>query len=73
MIFENENTTEGMLKSLKIMHANIPSWTSKENFTEIGHVGDQLTVERAVNCLLSVNNGFTADERLDGIHLEIAD
>lgn len=76
MIFENENTTEGMIASLKIMHNDVPNWTSENDvthFSEIGHVGDQLTVERAVNSLLSVSNGFTAKERLEGIHLEIAD
>lgn len=42
-------------------------------FNKIGVVGDQLSVERAVNCLSSLANGFTAEERLDGLHLEIAD
>ena len=40
---------------------------------EEGVVGDQLTIERAVNCLMSLSNGFSADERLEGLHCEIAD
>ena len=36
-------------------------------------VGDQLTVELAVNCHMSLCNGFTPDERLEGLHFEIAD
>ena len=40
---------------------------------KIGVIGDQLSVKRAVNCLSSLANGFTSEERLDGIHLEIAD
>ena len=36
-------------------------------------IGDQLTVERAVNCHVSRCNGFTPEERLEGLHLEIAD
>lgn len=44
-----------------------------KHFSEVGLVGDELTIERGVNCLLSLSNGFTAEERLDGIHLEIAD
>ena len=39
----------------------------------MGVVGDQLSVERAVNCLSSLANGFTPEERLDGMHIEIAD
>ncbi|CAB4039431.1 Hypothetical predicted protein [Paramuricea clavata] len=76
IIQENENTTEGMLETLKSMHSYVPRWTSKENithFTDIGHVGDQVTVERSVNCLMAVSNGFTATERLEGIYFEIAD
>lgn len=38
-----------------------------------GVVADQLSVERGVNCLLQVANGLTAKERMDGIHLEVAD
>ena len=58
------------------MHANVSSWTSKEQdtyYTQVGHVGDQLTIERGANCLMSVSNGFTADERLAGMYLEVAD
>ena len=43
------------------------------SFHEAGVVGDQLTVERVVNTHLSVCNGFTADERMEGMHCEIAD
>ena len=42
-------------------------------YHEIGVVGDQLTVERGVNCMLSMANGFSQDDRLEGIHVEIAD
>lgn len=36
-------------------------------------VGDQLTTERTVNCILSMANGFMPDDRLEGMHAEIAD
>ena len=36
-------------------------------------LGDQLSVERAVHCISSLANGFTLEERLDGLHVEIAD
>ena len=35
--------------------------------------GDQLTVERAVNIIASVSNGFTPEDRLEGITIQIAD
>jgi len=57
------------------LHSYVPQYTSqgKTVFNKIGVIGDQLSVERAVNCLSSLANGFTAEERLDGLHLEIAD
>lgn len=36
-------------------------------------VGDQLSVERAVDGKVSLSNGFTPEERLDGLHFEVAD
>ena len=38
-----------------------------------GVVGDQLTVERAINGHMSLSNGFTAEERIEGLHFEVAD
>ena len=42
-------------------------------YAEQGVVGDQLTVERGVNGLFEVSNGFTAEERHEGLHFEVAD
>ena len=36
-------------------------------------VGDQLTVERGVNVIEAVQNSFTPEERLERIHMKIAD
>ena len=33
--------------------------------------GDQLTVERAVNVILSVANGYIPKDRLEGINLQL--
>lgn len=57
------------------IHSYVPHHSSqvKTVYNKVGVVGDQLSVERAVNCLASLANGFTPDERLDGLHLEIAD
>ena len=35
--------------------------------------GDQLSVERGINGHMSLANGFSPDDRLDGLHFEIAD
>ena len=60
---------------LKHLHGYIPVSSDENLYTlhAAGVVGDQLTIERAVNCLMSLSNGFSADERLEGLHCEIAD
>lgn len=35
--------------------------------------GDQLTIERSVNVVASVANGYTPEERLEGMHFQIGD
>ena len=57
------------------LHSYVPSHSTQGEtfFNELGVVGDQLSVQRAVKCLASLANGFTPEERLDGLHLEIAD
>lgn len=70
VIFKNENTNEDMLAILHQFHSYLPRMES-------GHVdgqivtGDQLSVERAVNVIGSVANGYTAEARLEGINLQI--
>ncbi len=44
-----------------------------KTLTEQGFMADQLSVERGVNGLLQLKNGFTSEDRLDCIHMEIAD
>eukprot|EP00794_Sanderia_malayensis_P013233 gene13233-14591_t len=46
---------------------------SEINCSNLGVARDQGSVERGVNVLLELRNGFTPGERLDGLHLEIAD
>ena len=65
-----------MTQALRQLHSYVPKWSPREGstfFHEVGIVGDQLTVERSANCLVSLSNGFTPEERLDGLHVEIAD
>lgn len=42
-------------------------------FGHQGIVGDQLSVERGISGHMSLSNGFTKEERLEGLHFEIAD
>ena len=42
-------------------------------FGEQGIVGDQLSVERGINGHMSLSNGLTKEERLEGLHFEVAD
>ena len=73
-IFENENDSDGIKEVLKVLHKFVP-YAGDENriYAEQGNVGDQLSVERAVNCMLQLSNGFTPEERLDGLHFECGD
>ena len=75
IIFEDENNSDGIHKVLKHLHDQIPSASdqSKTIYHNAGVAGDQLTIERAVNSILSTSNGFTSNDRLEGIHAEIAD
>ena len=36
-------------------------------------IGDQLTVDRAVNALMAQQNGYTEEERMTGLNIGIAD
>jgi len=67
--------TDGINQAMHQFHSYVPRHSSlgKTAYNEVGVVGDQLSVERAVNCLASLANGFSPNERLDGLRLEIAD
>ena len=58
-----------------VLHEFVPKkeMENEKIFGEQGVVGDQLSVERGVNCLLELSNGFTKEERLEGLHFEIGD
>ena len=75
LIYENENTADGIHEVLKVLHDFVPYSGEDEerHYASQGNVGDQLSVERAVNCLLQVSNGYTPEERLEGLHFEAGD
>ena len=64
-----------MRKILEHLQQYVPCYNygQEDKCCEQGVVGDQLTVERGVNGLMEVANGFTAAERNEGIHMEIED
>ena len=76
-LYENENDSDGIQNVLHELYGRyIPSMDvhgSDTIYGEQGLVADQLSVERGVNCLKHVKNGFTSAQRMDGLHLEVAD
>eukprot|EP00794_Sanderia_malayensis_P009643 gene9643-10630_t len=75
IIYADENTSDGILRVLKSIQKYVPFADSGEErvYGEQGCVGDQLSVERAVNCLLQVSNGYMPEDRLEGMHFEAGD
>lgn len=77
MIYANSNESSGMQEVLEKIHETYLPYTEDDGgihqFSKLGVVGDQGSVERGVNALLQMQNGFTPKEQLDGLHLEIAD
>ncbi|KAK3724040.1 hypothetical protein QZH41_020320, partial [Actinostola sp. cb2023] len=72
IIFQNENVNEEMLSILQSFHDYLPT-TGEDQFDSQLFAGDQLTVERATNVITSVSNGYSAKDRLEGIHLQLGD
>ena len=75
VLYHNENDAEGMTSILKELHKYVPHVGKGHNreYADQAIVGDQLTVERGVNTHNTLINGFTPQERLDGLHFEFAD
>lgn len=72
IIFKNENCNEEMLSVLQQFHTYLPKKWNDEYDGQL-FAGDQLSVERAVNTISSVANGYTAEDRLEGINLQLGD
>ena len=75
MLYQNENTNEGIQSLIEEIHNYVPSTETKRGvrYSGQGVVGDQLSVERGVNSLMQVANGLSSTDRKEGIHFEIAD
>ncbi|PFX12987.1 hypothetical protein AWC38_SpisGene22972, partial [Stylophora pistillata] len=72
IISKSENVIEEMISILHQFHTYLPKTDEMEFDSQI-FTGDQLTVERAVNMITSVSNGFTPEDTLEGITIQIAD
>ena len=75
VIFKNENTTEDMIEILKEFQSYLPYTivNGMKVFTNQLCAGDQLSVERAVNSIHSVSNGYTPEGRLEGFTMQLGD
>jgi hypothetical protein len=75
MLFNDENSNEGIKQVMEEIQRYVPCYGEGKDkvYSGQGVVGDQLSVERGVNFLLQVANGISPEERMEGIHLEIAD
>ena len=75
VIFKSENKSEEMLDILKKIRGYSPNVENADQtlHKSIPIVGDQLTVERGVNVIQAVQNAYTPEDKLEGIHMEIAD
>ena len=72
VIFKNENLNEDMLDILKQFHSYLPRKPDCSYDSQL-FAGDQLTVERAINVKASVANGYSPEDRLEGINLQLGD
>ncbi|CAH3027952.1 unnamed protein product, partial [Porites evermanni] len=64
-----------LLNILRTLHNYVPYGGDGDDwqYGEQGIVGDQLSIEQAVNGHISLANGFTPEDRLEGLHFEVAD
>jgi len=62
-----------MVEILKQIQGYTAMYNEDRVGTSVPVVGDQLTVERGVNVSEALQNSFTEEERLEGVHMEIAD
>lgn len=61
-----------MLTILRQFYTYLPTSGDNEVDPQLS-AGDQLTVERAVNVVASISNGYTPEDRLEGMNFQIGD
>ena len=75
VLFKNENLTEDMIDILRHFQGYLPytAVDGEKKFVTQLCTGDQLSVERAVNAIHSVANGYTAEDHLEGFNMQLGD
>ena len=61
-----------MVTILKQIQSYLPN-TPEGEFDNQIVAGDQLSLERAVNVISSVSNGYTPEDRLEGMNMQLGD
>ena len=72
LVFKNENINDDMTEILRQFHNYLPQ-THNGGIDGQLISGDQLSIERAVNVISSVANGYTPKDRLEGLNLQLGD
>ena len=74
MIYENENTNEGIQAVVEELYQYVPHAKTKNGVKISGQgvVSDQLSVESGINSLMEIANGLTQADRKEDLHFEIA-
>lgn len=64
MLYHNENDADGIQQVLTALHQYVPYYGDGANrvYSSQGVVADQLSVERGINALFELTNGFTPEE-----------
>ena len=69
---ENENTAEGILKTMHYMHKYVPGHGT-DNVTQVISAGDLLSCERESSCRSEQQNSSSPSSRFEGLMPVIAD
>ena len=64
-----------MISILKKFQSYLPFTSNNGDKRFVNHlcVGDQLSIERAVNSIHSVSNGYRAEYHLEGFNMQLGD
>ncbi|XP_071796288.1 uncharacterized protein [Asterias amurensis] len=72
VIMENENTSEGILKTMQYMHQYVPGHAT-DKLTRVISAGDLLSCERESSCQEQQQNSDSPSSRFEGLMPVIAD
>ena len=75
MLYHNDNDSHRIPQALTAMHKYISYYDDEVDrvYTSQGLLANQLSVERGINPLFQLANGFPPEQRLEGFHLHITD